>query len=119
MKTLVDGGTIQDREILPGVEDLQIQFGVDTSAPNTPGRGTINRYVNPGDPLLANPGFSANERQILAVRLWLRVRAERAENGYTDAVAYQYADQVIPAFNDGYRRVVVSKTIYLRNANLR
>jgi hypothetical protein len=68
---------------------------------------------------LANPGFRDNERQVLAVRLWLRVRAERPENGHTDAVGYQYADQVVPAFNDAYRRVVVSKTIYLRNANLR
>jgi type IV pilus assembly protein PilW len=119
MKTLVDGGTIQDREILPGVEDMQIQLGIDTSAPTTPGRGTIDRFVNPGDAILTSGPFIANEGQILAVRLWLRVRAERAENGFTDNVARQYADQNLAAPNDAFRRVVVSKTIYLRNANLR
>jgi type IV pilus assembly protein PilW len=119
MRTLIDGGAIQDREILPGVEDMQIQFGIDTSAPTTPGRGTIDRFVNPGDPILTSAGFIANEGQILAVRLWLRLRAERPENGFVDNVAYQYADQNIAAFGDAFRRVVVSKTIYLRNANLR
>ncbi len=119
MKTLAAGGTIEDREILPGIEDLQVQFGLDTSPPNAPGRGTIDRFVDPGDALLAEPEFSSNERQILAVRLWLRVRAERTENGYTDTATYSYAGQNFGPFNDGYRRAVVSKTIYLRNANLR
>jgi len=116
MKTLVNGGTIQDREILPGVEDLQIQFGIDTSAPKTPGRGTIDRYVNPGDAILTSAAF-IDEGQILAVRIWLRVRAERLENGFTDTTNYVYADQNVGPFNDGYRRLVVSKTIFLRNAN--
>jgi hypothetical protein len=44
------------------------------------------------------------------------VRAENPEVGYKDTRTYQYADQDIPAPNDAYRRVVVSKTIYLRNA---
>jgi type IV pilus assembly protein PilW len=119
MKTLIEGGTIQDREILPGVEDMQIELGIDTSAPTTAGRGTIDRFVNPGAAVLTSAAFIANEGQILAVRLWLRVRAERAENGFVDNVGYTYADQVVPAFNDNFRRVVVSKTIYLRNNNLR
>lgn len=119
MKTLVDGGAIQDREILPGVEDLQVQLGIDTSLPGTPGRGTIDRFVDPGDALLADPGFTNDARQILAVRLWLRLRAERTEGGFVDGTTYSYAGQNFGPFNDGYRRTVVSKTVYLRNANLR
>jgi len=47
----------------------------------------------------------------------LRVRAERAERGYTDTNNYVYADQnYTPPAGDQFRRVVVSKTIYLRNA---
>jgi type IV pilus assembly protein PilW len=117
MKTLIDGGTIVDREVLPGIEDFQIQFGIDTSAPKTDGRGTIDRYVNPEDAILTDAAFLANQGQILAVRVWLRVRAERLENGFTDTVNYEYADQDVGPFNDGYRRLVVSKTIFLRNAN--
>jgi len=119
MKTLVGGGTIQDFEILPGVEDLQVQLGIDTSGPTTPGRGTIDRFVDPGDAILTSAAFIANEGQIIAVRLWLRLRAERPENGFTDTVTYVYADQDVGPFNDNFRRIVLSKTIYLRNANLR
>jgi type IV pilus assembly protein PilW len=116
VKRLVAGPQVIDEEVLPGVEDMQIQLGIDTDVPGAAGRGTINRYVNPGDPLLnvvANPNV-----EVLAVRIWLRVRAERPDFGYTDASGYVYADRSIlaPGFNDRFRRVVVSKTIYLRNA---
>jgi type IV pilus assembly protein PilW len=119
MKTLVGGGTIEDREILPGVEDMQVQLGIDTSAPTTPNRGSIDRFVNPGDAILTNAAFIADEGQVIAVRIWLRLRAERPENGFTDSATYAYAGQNFGPFNDNFRRTVVSKTIYLRNANLR
>lgn len=116
VKTLGVGPQVIDQEVLPGVEDMQIQLGIDTDVPGSAERGTINRYVNPGHALLnvaANPNV-----EVLAVRIWLRVRAERPDFGYTDAAPYVYADQNIPApgFNDRFRRVVISKTIYLRNA---
>jgi hypothetical protein len=119
VKMLATGGAapqVIDQEVLPGVEDMQVQLGIDTDVPGAAGRGTINQYVNPGDPLLnvaANPNV-----EVLAVRIWLRVRAERPDVAYTDDAAYVYADRNIPApgFNDRFRRIVVSKTIYLRNA---
>jgi hypothetical protein len=48
--------------------------------------------------------------------VWLRVRADRAEQGFTDTATYTYADTNVGPFNDNFRRIVVSKTIYLRNA---
>ena len=54
--------------------------------------------------------------EILAVRIWLRIRAERTENGFTDTASYQYPDRNVGPFNDGFRRIVVSKTIYVRKA---
>lgn len=114
VKTLIDGPRIEDREVLPGVEDMQIQFGIDTDPPGTSGRGAIDRYVNPGDPLL-DPSTYPDVR-VLAVRIWLRIRSERPERDFTDASSYAYADRNDDPPNDGYRRLVVSKTIYLRNA---
>ncbi len=120
VKTLVGGAfgpRIVDREVLPGVEDFQVQFGIDTDVVGAAARGSINRYANPDDPILNplsaafNPGAT-----ILAVRIWVRLRAERPENGFTDTTSYIYADQNVPPPNDHYRRTVVSKTIYLRNA---
>jgi type IV pilus assembly protein PilW len=107
--------TPQDQELIAGVEDLQVQFGIDTDAPGQPNRGSIDRYVNVDDPLI-EPFNPASNVEILSVRIWLRVRAERLENGFQDTAVYQYADQNVGPFNDGFRRMVVSKTIYLRNA---
>ena len=117
VKTLVGGPRIEDREVLPGVEDMQVQFGVDMDPPGAPNRGSIDRYVNPGDPILdpTNAAF-VPDAAILSVRVWLRLRAERPEVGFTDTTNYVYADRDVAAPNDQFRRIVVSKTIYIRNA---
>jgi type IV pilus assembly protein PilW len=116
-KTLVAGGTIQDQEVMTGVEDMQVQFGVDTDAIGAANRGAIDRYVNADDPILnpASAGYLP-DAEILAVRIWLRMRAERIENGFTDTATYVYADQNVAAPRDNFRRVLISKTIYIRNA---
>jgi type IV pilus assembly protein PilW len=109
-KSLVNG-VFQDQELVPGVEDFQVQLGVDTNGDNT-----VDRYVDAGaailDPL--NAGFNPNAR-VLAVHLWLMFRSERAEVGFVDGNVYNYADVVNYAPNDGFRRALVNKTILLRN----
>lgn len=96
---------ILDEEIVSGVEDLQVRIGVDTD-----GDSNIDQYVNPG----GVPGNAA----VVSVTVWLRVRAEDRDFGHRDQTTYQYAD--IPAFtpNDNYRRIVVSKTIHIRNSRI-
>ena len=120
VKTLVGGAfgpRIVDQEVLPNVEDFQAQFGIDTDVIGAAARGSINRYVNTDDPIL-NPLSAAFNpaATILAVRIWVRLRAQRPENGFTDTTNYNYADQNVPAPNDQFRRTVISKTLYLRNA---
>jgi type IV pilus assembly protein PilW len=117
VKTLLADSSIQDQEVMPGVEDFQVQFGVDTDAADTNERGSIDRYVDPDDPMIDpdDAAFDPNS-VVMAVRIWLRIRAERPENGFTDTANYVYADQNVGPFNDGFRRFVVSKTIYLRNS---
>ena len=101
------------------VEDLQVQFGVDTDPAGRAGRGSVNRYVNPGDPII-DPDESAYlpEARVLTVRIWLRLRAELPEQGFADTREYTYADQHYPAMNDRFRRLVLTRTIRLRNAGL-
>ena len=115
-RTLGRGPTVRDEEVIPGVEDMQIQFGIDLDADGTAGFGAVDRYVNADNPLVdpTAPGFDPDTR-IIAVRLWLRLRTENVEQGFTDDSGYQYADQTVAAPNDGFRRIVVSKTILLRN----
>ncbi|HEY5665880.1 MAG TPA: PilW family protein [Gammaproteobacteria bacterium] len=111
------GPAIVDEEVLPGVEDMQIEFGIDTDSEGATGFGVVDRYLGPDEPLL-DPSHAAFDEhaRILAVRVWLRLRSERPEPGVAETAGYSYADQTTAAFNDGYRRIVVSKTIYLRNA---
>jgi hypothetical protein len=66
------------------------------------------RYVNPGDPIL-DTGLVAT------VRVWILVRAENPEVGFVDGNSYNYADVVNYQPNDGFRRLLVSRTIQVRN----
>jgi hypothetical protein len=104
-KTLgVAGGApvIDDQQVVPDVEDLQVELGVDQN-----GDQNVDFYVPPDTALGVNDN-------IVALRVWLMVRAERPEVGFKDARQYQYADRDVTP-NDGYRRLLVSKTIALRN----
>jgi len=87
-----------DTEVMPGIEDLQLQLVTDTGAYNA-------------DALPPNS-------RIRMVQLWLRVRAATAETGYRDTQSYRYADVVaMPATAEqGFRRLLASQRIALRNA---
>ena len=72
-KTLVGGAggpTIVDQEIAPGVENIQLQLGVDVDQDNT-----VDRYVNPGDPIFI-PGDAAfiPGARVMTARIWMVVR---------------------------------------------
>jgi hypothetical protein len=45
------------------------------------------------------------------------VRADHEESGFTDNRTYEYADAKFEA-NDHFRRVLLSRTIFLRNSRL-
>lgn len=80
---------ITDEEITPGVEDLQVEFGVDDD-----GNGIVDYYTAP--PV----GGVAVTDQVVAVRVRLQVRSERP-------------DFSLPG--DSFRRMTAMKTIQLRN----
>ena len=82
-KTLASAGgnpTINDLEVAPGVENLQVQFGVDMNADNT-----VDRYMNPNNAIITPgaAGFNPAAR-ILTARIWLIVRSISPERGIVD-----------------------------------
>ena len=103
---------IQDQEVAPGVENMQIQFGVDVDDDNT-----VDRYVNPGDNIFdpADGAFIPGAKVITA-RIWLVVRSISPEIGLNDLRDYEPGDVDLGVPNDEFRRMQVSKTILLRNA---
>jgi type IV pilus assembly protein PilW len=96
------GSTMVNEEVIPGIQDLQVQFGVDTN-----NDGAADRYVNAGD---------VGTSRVASVKLWLLVVSEDAEIGYVDSTAYSYANVSYAAFNDNRRRILMTKTIQIRNS---
>ena len=137
------GGVIQfqDQEIVAGVEDMQIQFGIDPTFQTnlTSTTATATRYLDPDDAMTA----VRNGAQLVAVRVWLLVRADTGEVGFLDNRQLTYADRLVPngvignlnslasggrAYNPALnpdatpvgarhvRRLLVSRTFQIRNA---
>jgi type IV pilus assembly protein PilW len=106
------GPTIVDEEVAPGIENIQIQLGIDVDADNT-----VDRYVNPGnqiyDPTAA--GYIPGAR-VMTARIWMIVRSVDFEAGVGDTRDYRPGDVVLGVQTDSFRRMQVSKTILLRNA---
>jgi len=96
----------RDEEIVAGVEDLQVEFGI---ASMEDGDRRV-RYVTPD---------TANLRsgQLVAVRLWLRICAEATERGFVDRRTLHYSDvSFTPApIEAAQRRVLIERTVALRN----
>lgn len=91
---------LEDEEVISGVEDLQVQYGVDDD-----GDGAINRYVN---------ADTAGSGEILAVRLWIMARAPAPEAGHVDSSTYTFASRSYTP-NDNIRRLLMTTTVQLRN----
>lgn len=113
-KTLARGAggpVISDQEVAPGVENLQVQFGVDVNQDNS-----VDRYVNPNDPVIdrTNAAFIAGSR-VISVRIWMVVRGLTPEVGIQDNREYRPGDVNLGVYSDNFRRMQVSKTILLRN----
>jgi type IV pilus assembly protein PilW len=102
-KTLSAGPDVTDEEVIAGVEDLQFQLGLDTD-----GDSSADLFTNPGPvPSGARP---------VSVRLWLRVRAEERDPALGSQRIEAYADRAANVVTDSRRRLLVSKTLQIRNA---
>jgi hypothetical protein len=103
-KLLVGGPTVSDEELATGIEDLQFRIGADVD-----GDGLLDSYFEPETvPAAAQP---------VCVRVWLRVRGLDRTGATATVAATSYADRSWPAIRDGFDRLLVSKTIRLRNSH--
>jgi type IV pilus assembly protein PilW len=113
-KTLtIDTGVpfIADLEVAPGVENMQLQFGIDMT-----GDDTVDRYVNPNDPIIdPTSGAWVPTANVLTARVWIVVRSLQPEIGVIDQTDYEPGDIDLGVPNDQFRRLMVTKTILLRN----
>jgi len=112
VKSLTESGgaaQFRDEEVLPGVEDLQVEFGVRASAsPTAP-----PRFVLPDSPELRG-------QRVIAVRAWLRIRADSTERDHHDPRTLRYSDATFdPDDREArQRRLLLERTVVLRNSRL-
>lgn len=92
-------------ELLPGVENMQLLYGVDTD-----GNDNIDTYRT------ASEVTSANQwDQVLSVQIALLVRSENEVDTVTDNTTYQLLGTIVDPINDRRLRQVFSSTIAVRN----
>jgi hypothetical protein len=101
-KTLVAGPNVSDQEVIAGIEDLQFQVGLDTD-----GDLDADLFENPG-------AFPAGARPV-SVRIWLHVRAEQRDPSLGAQAIEAFADRPSATATDLRRRLLVSRTIRIRN----
>ena len=89
-------------EIATGIEQLQVQYGVDTS-----GDLSVNQYLDADN--------VADWDQVVSARIWVLTRAECPETGYTNTIPYNMGDLPTLTPNDPYRRQLYQTTVKLRN----
>ena len=109
-RQIVVDGSQRSEEVARGVDNLQVQYGVDTD-----NDGAIDQYLNAYDTGLRT---TDEWNQVIAARVWLLLRAECPETGYTNDNTYVMGDvNYTPAdtAGRGYRRQLYTATVYLRN----
>ena len=109
LPTLCMEGLVNDlmstRCLVEGVENLQIELGLDTD-----GDGTANRYA--GAPLAEEVALA------VSVRVSLLLRSTQSLAGYRDDKDYQVGPVSIAAPRDAFLRRVFATTVQLRNVLL-
>ncbi|UCB56300.1 MAG: PilW family protein [Thiotrichales bacterium] len=99
---LVNGPQVQDQLILPGATNLQVQYGEDLDDD-----GGIDHFVNAD----AVSDFT----KVYAVRLWVLIKTEHEEKGLNTSRTYTIAGNTVSVPNDGYRRLLISSVVKMRN----
>jgi len=112
--SLEPGPLFKDQVFIPGVVDMQIEFGVDIT-----GNGAIDSFVKPN----ALPVYTSGPRVGLtnwsrakAVKIWLLLRTERPDrDGILETRSFALAGNAASTIDTAYRHYMVSSMIKLRN----
>lgn len=99
------GQDMATRCLVEGIEDLQIEVGVDSDDDNVPD-------------FFTDAPTTANIEDAVMVRVYLLVRSVNAIPNYTNTKNYVLGSKTIAAQNDGFIRRVFSTSVQMRNAKL-
>lgn len=103
-KTLNSHGVPEAEELVSGIEDLQLQYGLDSDH-----NGAVDLYTD--------ASAISQWQQVIAIKLWILARAECPEADYKNSHTYILGNKTF-APRDNYRRQLHSTTVALRNRAL-
>lgn len=110
------GPTMSDIVILSGVENLQIQFGIDTNQDGDNEANRVNRYVD-ADAITGVAPYAWGN--VVSAQVWLVVRSLELYTGFDTSVTFNNApftpSGVLSYPDDGFKRVMVNTVVQLRN----
>lgn len=109
-KTLnVTNGMNNEDQLVEGIENIRFLYGFDNDGDNS--ADSFMPVQNVTNLMWDNELF----QRLVALRVFVLVRAVEADNSYTNNTDYILGDKTISAPGDNFRRKVVSTTIVLEN----
>jgi type IV pilus assembly protein PilW len=99
---VVDGEPAQ--EMIPGVEALEVRYGVDTDAGSDV---TVNQYVD--------ADAVTDWSRVISVSLAILIRSGEQTSPTVDTSTYRLLETDLGPFNDRFQRSVFTTTVTLRN----
>lgn len=102
--SLVNGPSVVDQLLIPGVVDLQVAFGEDTD-----NDAKIDRYIDPSK--------VSDWGKIYAAKIWVVMRTDENQDAAIDTTISFEVDGVTTSYGGagGYRYFMVSSVVNLRN----
>ncbi len=97
----------QPQELIPGVERMEVQYGLDTD-----NNYIVDKYVNADAVKVAGVTDWTN---VISVKVAILVRSPQANSPDTDLKTYTLLGNTVGPFKDHYERSVFTTTVALRN----
>jgi type IV pilus assembly protein PilW len=105
--------------LVEGIENLQLEFGLDTNGDSVPDALSADPGTYGG--CNVDPCYISNWLNVVTVRIHLLSRSTERSPGYTDTKAYPLGPQadgtelVVGPFNDSFKRHTYAETIRMNN----
>jgi len=116
MVSLQSGPEVKDDLFLEGVIDMQLQFGM--VADNTTTSRSVVTWVHPAVDGDANAADGTVDwDRVIAARIWLVLKSKERFSDVDTSTKLNVAGVDVSYPNDGFRRIVVSTAMRLRNMN--
>ncbi|MCK4710280.1 MAG: PilW family protein, partial [Gammaproteobacteria bacterium] len=105
------GPSLSNSMLIPGVEDFQVQLGIDLDDD-----GSVDRYVDADEPDLLTPDGFVKWDLVKSVQFWVMVRSRATELHEGETQSISMAGRPAQVYGtEGFRRVVMSTVVKLQN----